>query len=420
MLQRHFPVQSGASGQIVFNTEHGTVTDPANRRAITASLAQMGRGADVTAVTDPFDPRTPTISPDHRTAFATVNYSRLVLKSVHSNQALAAAGTARRMGVDAEVTGSIAQTNKIEGKEGIGLAVAVIVLLVAFGSLIAMGIPVGTALIGLVIGLGAVGVIAGFVDVPTTSPMLASMIGLGVGIDYALFVVTRHRQHLAEGMTPVDAAGKANATAGQSVLFAGTTVVIAICGLVMSGIPSVTLMGFSAGIVVIVAMIVAVTLLPALLGLVGTRIDQWSVPHRHAELPKARQTLSARWAHHVGHRPWRYALVSLTALIALAAPVLGLRIGFADDSNASARSTEHRVRPARCRVRQGLQRPADPGRRAAPRASTAALLPISPAPSPRRPASPPSSLPSSTPPATPRCSQCSRPRPRRTPRRPAR
>jgi RND superfamily putative drug exporter len=343
MLQHRFPVQSGASGQIVFHTQHGTVTDGANRRAITASLAQIGRGTDVTTVTDPFDPRTPTISPDHRTAFATVNYSSLVLKPVHSSQAIAAAGTARRMGVDAEVTGSIAQTNKNEGKEAVGIGVAVIVLLIAFGSLIATGIPIATALIGLVIGLGLVGVMAGFVDVPTTSPMLASMIGLGVGIDYALFVVTRHRQHLAEGMSPVDAAAKANATAGQSVLFAGTTVVIAIAGLGMSGIPSVALMGFSAGIAVAVAMAMAVTLLPALLGLIGTRIDKRSLLHRHVDPTPAHQTVSRRWANHVGHRPWRYALMSLAALVALAAPVLGLRIGFADDSNAPATSTEHRA-----------------------------------------------------------------------------
>jgi RND superfamily putative drug exporter len=260
---------------------------------------------------------------------------------VNVRQAFAAAAVARQRGVQAELTGTLAQLHKVESKEAVGLLVAVIVLLVAFGSLMAAGIPIGTALIGLVIGLGGVGIMAGFVQVPTASTLLASMIGLGVGIDYALFVVTRHRQNLHEGMSPVEAAAKANATAGQAVLFAGMTVVIAIAGLVMSGIPAVAVMGLAAALVVMVSMAVAVTLLPALLGLVGTRIDKWSLPHRHQAANRPRLTLSARWAHHVGRRPWRYAAVSLAALIALAAPIAGLRIGFADDSNTPASSTEH-------------------------------------------------------------------------------
>jgi RND superfamily putative drug exporter len=262
---------------------------------------------------------------------------------VNVHQALAAAAIARRDGVPTELTGSLAHLHTVEGKELVGLLVAIVVLLVAFGSLMAAGVPIGTALVGLLIGLGGVGIMAGFVQVPTASSLLASMIGLGVGIDYALFVVTRHRQHLHEGVTPVEAAARANATAGQSVLFAGMTVVIAIAGLVMSGIPAVAVMGLSAALVVLVSMAVAVTLLPALLGLIGTRIDRWSLPHRRAAIGQSRQTLSARWAHHVGRRPWRYAAISLTALIALAAPTVGLRIGFADDSNTPRSSTEHRA-----------------------------------------------------------------------------
>jgi len=343
LLQQRFRVQSGASGDIVFHTHSGSVTDPAHAAAIRASLAQLAKGTDVTAVSNPFDPSRPGISRDRATAYATVNYSNRVLTSVNTDEASAAADVARHGGVQAELTGTIAQNQKANGREGIGLAVAVIVLLLAFGSVIAMGIPIGTALAGLAIGLGGVGILAGLVDVPSVSPTLAKMIGLGVGIDYALFIVTRHRENLHEGLAPVDTAGHAIATAGQSVLFAGTTVVVAIAGLVMAGLPAVTTMGFSAAICVVAAMAVAVTLLPALLGLIGTRIDKWPIPHRKVDPAKAHETLSARWAHHVGHRPWRYALVSLAALLALAAPVVGLRLGFADDSNASATSTQHKA-----------------------------------------------------------------------------
>jgi RND superfamily putative drug exporter len=343
ILRQRFHAQSGASGDIVFHVDHGAITDAGNEAAIRASVAQLAKGVDVTTVSDPFDPNRPTVSADRRTAFSTVNYSNRILKPLNTTQATAAADIARERGVQAELTGTIAQTQRVGGKEVVGLIVGVIVLLVAFGSLIAMGIPIGTALVGLAIGLGGVGIMAGLVDVPTTSPTLASMIGLGVGIDYALFIVTRFREQLHQGMAPADAAGVANATAGQSVLVAGSTVVVAIVGLVMAGIPAVTTMGFATAIVVLVAMAVAVTLLPALLGLIGTRIDRWSIPHRHANPARASRTLSARWAHHVGHRPWRFAAASLGALLILAAPVVGLRLGIADDSNASVTSTQHKA-----------------------------------------------------------------------------
>ena len=148
-------------------------------------------------------------------------------------------------------------------------------------------------------------------SVPEFSLILCMMIGLGVGIDYALFIVTRHRQHLHEGMSVEDSAGTANATAGQAVLFAGTTVVIAILGLFLAGMPAICSMGVSVALVVVVAMVAAITLLPGLLGLAGTKIDKLSI-HRKSHVTKpAHETLSGRWAHHVGSHAVRYALVSL-------------------------------------------------------------------------------------------------------------
>ena len=340
LLTENFSQFSGVSGRMVFHVDQGSVTDPANAAAIQSALAEIAQGEDVSAVSDPFDQRGPTVSADGATAFSTIYYALEVLEESHTEAAHDAADIARQAGVQTELSGALVAV-EIEGNEAIGLAVAVIVLLIAFGSLIAMAIPIVTALIALVIGLGGIGVMAYFVDTPVSSTMLASMIGLGVGIDYALFVVTRHRQHLTDGMSVEDAAGSANATAGQSVLFAGTTVVIAISGLVMAGLPAMTAMGFASAIVVVFSMLVAVTLLPACLGVAGRHVDRWSVPHRKDRSIEGRPTFAARWADHVGRRPWRYAAVSLAALLACSLPVLDLELGFSDDSNTDATSTQH-------------------------------------------------------------------------------
>ena len=239
-------------------------------------------------------------------------------------------------------------------------------LLVAFGSVVAMGLPIVTALMGIFVGAAGVGVLSAFLDIPEFSLILCAMIGLGVGIDYALFIVTRHRQHLHEGMSVEDAAGTAIATAGQAVLFAGTTVVIAILGLFLAGLPAISGMGAAVALVVTVSMAAAVTLLPGLLGLAGTKIDKLSI-HRKTHVAKpADETVSGRWAHHVGSHPVRYAVVGLGALCAIAIPALSMRIGVARRRQRPHRhDPAHRLRPAGRRLRPRVQRP-DPGRRRAP------------------------------------------------------
>jgi RND superfamily putative drug exporter len=306
---------------------------------IEQTLTELGDVADVSFVTNPFDPAAPTVSADGQTAFATVQFSEQSLQHEHYEGAEVAVDGAREGGVQTEISGQLAAAGKeVHSNEAIGLAVAIIVLLIAFGSVIAMGLPIITALLGVAVGMAGVGVYSGLTSVPTVSEMLAIMIGLGVGIDYALFLVTRHREHLHDGMEPCDAAAQANATAGQSVLFAGTTVVIAICGLLLAGIPSITAMGFAIGITVVVSMLIAVTLLPGLLGLAGHRIDRLAI-HRKKAVDESHRTLSGKWAHHVGQRPWRYAIASFAVLVAAAGPVLGMRIGFTDDSNEPQGST---------------------------------------------------------------------------------
>jgi RND superfamily putative drug exporter len=339
-LADQFPDFAGASGRVVFHVEQGRIDDPTNRAAVDDAVARLATGPDVTLVGDPFDPTAPTVSPDGRTAFAPVQYSELTVQPEHYDAVVEAIEPARDAGVQAEVSGDIASAaTEVEGQEGIGLIVALVVLLVAFGSVIAAGVPIATALIGVAIGMAGLGIMSGFTDVPDTSPVLAIMIGIGVGIDYALFVVTRFRQHLHEGLPVTEAAGRANATAGQAVLFAGTTVVIAIVGLLLAGLPAVTTMGFAVAITVVVSMAIAVTLLPGLLGWAGTRIDRFAI-HRRKATDAAHETLSGRWAHRVGRRPGRYAVTALVGLLMLAAPVLALRVGFADDGNAAPDTTQ--------------------------------------------------------------------------------
>ena len=345
ILSQRFPSESGVLGRIVVHRDEGRLDEPASRAAIATAVQHLSTSRDVAAASDPFDADRPSVSADGRTAYIDVSYTTQKLTADNNADAVAALGPAKASGLQVELTDALASAggeNEV-GNEKLGLIVAVIVLLVAFGSVIAAGIPIGSALIGIMIGLAGIGVLAGHADVPEVSKILGSMIGLGVGIDYALFVVTRHRQHMHEGMDVADAAGTANATAGQAVLFAGTTVVIAILGLVLAGLPAVTMMGVATAIVVAVAMAAAVTLLPAFLGLAGTKIDRLSI-HRKAHVAKpAHATVSGRWAAHVSAHPVRYAVATLVALSALAVPVFSMRIGMPDDGNAAPSSTARKA-----------------------------------------------------------------------------
>jgi RND superfamily putative drug exporter len=347
VLEAGFPTEGGVAGRVVFADPDGDVTDSEARAVIGETLAAFAGGPNVLSVTDPFDAAQPAISPDGSVAFATVRYSVDPPGAEEGEAALDAVEIARDAGLQAELSREIVRgVEEVEGSEAIGLIVAVIVLLVAFGSVIAAGIPVGSAIFGIFIGLGLVTTMAGFTDVPSVSPLIASMIGIGVGIDYALFVVTRHRAFLHEGKDPVESAALANATAGTAVLFAGSTVVVALLGLVLAGIPSIATMGYASAITVAVAMAGAVTLLPAFLGLAGHRIDRWKIGRRArtGESTKAaHQTLSGRWADHVGRHPWRYAIGSFVALVAIATPVLDMRTGISDDGVAD---TDHTYRRA--------------------------------------------------------------------------
>ncbi|HEX8580793.1 MAG TPA: MMPL family transporter [Acidimicrobiales bacterium] len=341
VLNDRFPSRGGQSARLVLHADEGRLDDPGPAATVALARRQLAGGRAVAGVTDPFAPEAAAVSADGRTAYVDVAYAVDKLTAAQLDDATAVAERAGAGGVQVELTGALAQLAQDDpSSELIGVGVAVVVLLVAFGSVVAMGLPIVTALLGIFVGAAGVGVLSAVMDVPEFSLILCMMIGLGVGIDYALFIVTRHRQHLHDGMSVADAAGTANATAGQAVLFAGTTVVVAILGLFLAGLPAISSMGVSVALVVSVAMAAAVTLLPGLLGLAGTRIDRLSIHRRHRVAKPASETFSGRWAHHVGSHPVRYAILSLAALCAIAVPALGMRIGTPDDGNAARHTTQ--------------------------------------------------------------------------------
>ena len=249
-------------------------------------------------------------------------------------------------------------------RELIGLLAAAVVLFVAFGSLIAVGLPIGMALFGLALGVSSMSLVTYLIEIPSWAPQLAVMVGLGVGIDYALFLVTRHREQLARGMTIDESIGRAVATAGQVVVFAGGTVVIAILGLSVAGIPFVTAAGVAIAIVVLIMVLAAVTLLPAFLGLAGTWINRLG-PRRSA----AREGAAAgsgwrRWGDHVARHARAYTIGVTLLLLALAAPVVALKMGNPDEGSLPETRTERRAYDLVADgVRARQQRPADRRRR---------------------------------------------------------
>ncbi len=348
LLEARFPAQSGSDARVVFAAGDGELlTDDANRAAVLAAIDAIGSGADVLGVTDPF--ATGTMSADRTIAFADVHYGDQA--SEVSEEAIdeltAAASTAEAAGLEVEFGGEVMNAHVEEpGRESelIGIGVAIVVLLISFGSVVAMGLPLLTALIGLGVAMTGITLAANFVDVSSVAPILATMIGLAVGIDYALFIVTRHRQNLAEGFSVEESAARANGTAGGAVVFAGMTVVIALAGLSVVGIPFLTVMGLAASGTVLVAIAIAVTLIPALLGFAGPNIDRWRIGRtRTGSHAESGRTLSARWARRVTERPVVAVVAGLAVMLLLAVPMLSMRTGMTDAGTNPPSTTQRQA-----------------------------------------------------------------------------
>ncbi|HCB33837.1 MAG TPA: hypothetical protein DEP66_00100 [Acidimicrobiaceae bacterium] len=365
LLERDFPANAGEEAQVVVQAPAGTLlTDPAQSRAVDVLVAQLL--ATESIVSAPRPQPGVTISPDATIGLIIVNFDPALEASSALIDDLESAGAAAARisgdGVLTTVSGGGLYFSANQPETGVGeaagLITAVIILLLAFGSITAMGLPVGTALFGLAIGIGGVlGLVATGLAVPEWAPSLAGMIGLGVGIDYALFVVTRFREGLTDGLTVIDAAARATATAGQAVIFAGGTVVIAILGLAIAGIPFVTAAGVAVSVIVALMVLAAITVLPALLGWSGYRV----VPRRRrAEVRRqaAERGSSAaagaagdgdktvgsggweRWGSHVSRHSRWYLVGGLVVLLTLTAPILRLELGFPDQGNEPLGTTQ--------------------------------------------------------------------------------
>jgi len=289
----------------------------------------------------------PAISSDGQVALIRIQYPVLEELSVADLDNLKEFGAAAREGspLQVEMSGDLffsfeeAETGT---GEMVGLIAAVFILLFAFGSVIAMGLPIGMALFGLALGITSMGLITYLIDIPSWAPQMASMIGLGVGIDYALFLVTRHREFLARGLTVEESVGRAVATAGQAVIFAGGTVVIAILCLAVAGLPFMTAAGVATSVVVGIMVISSVTLLPAFIGLVGHRITRLRFRREKSANDEVGSGWRA-WGEHVSRNAWSYAVGVTIALLVLTAPVLSLRLGFPDDGTLPETRTERRA-----------------------------------------------------------------------------
>jgi RND superfamily putative drug exporter len=285
----------------------------------------------------------PAISPDGRVALLRMQYPVLEESSVTDLDNLKEFGEAAKEGssLQVEMNGDLffsfeeAETGM---GEMIGIVAAIFILLVAFGSVIAMGLPIGLALFGLALGISSMALVTYLIDIPSWAPQMASMIGLGVGIDYALFMITRHREFMAQGLDVIESAGRAVATAGQAVIFAGGTVVVAILGLAVAGIPFLTAAGVATSVVVGIMVVASVTLLPAFLGLAGARINGFG--RKRSAPPRQTSAGWTRWGGHVSRHAWGYAIGVTLFLLALTAPVLSLRLGFPDDGTLPETRTE--------------------------------------------------------------------------------
>jgi len=347
LLAERFPAQGGSSTRVVFASPEGaTLADPAATAAIAETFEAL---AEVDGVSLATPPSSGAVSPDGRVTFGEVRYPQSFLEVEDStiDGVAAAVEAARNAGLAVEFGGEVVpgRTREPPSSEALGLVVAMVILLVSFGSVLAMGLPILTALIGLGIGISGIGVLSAFTDLSSIAPTLAVMIGLAVGIDYALFIVTRHRQNIAGGMDVEESAARANGTAGGAVVFAGMTVVIAIAGLSVVGIPFLTVMALAAAATVAIAVLVAVTLLPALLGFAGPTIDRLRVPGLRSRTGGAEEgpTLGARWAARVTHHKIPSLVGGILVMALLAAPAASMRLGLPDDGVQPDSSTQRRA-----------------------------------------------------------------------------
>jgi RND superfamily putative drug exporter len=337
LLESRFPARSGDNIDVVFAADAG-VDDPAVRSAVDTFLAEAEQAGHVTGVVSPYTPEgARQISPKGTIAFATLQLDVPAedFPVSEARHLIDLAESHSTGGVRFELSSFAIQGAQQAdfSSEGIGLLVAAFILLVSFGSVLAMGLPLLIAIFGLTIASGLIVLLANFVQVPDFTAQVAAMIGIGVGIDYVLFIVTRYRSSLQLGMEPRQAVITSITTSGRAVLFAGCTVVISVMGLFVMNLGFLRGLALGAASVVLVVMLASVTLLPAVLGFIGRTIDRLRVPFVRTRPVGDRRGLAYRWSRVVQHRPWTAAIVSVVVLVALAVPLFSLQFGFPDAGN---------------------------------------------------------------------------------------
>jgi RND superfamily putative drug exporter len=351
LLKARFAAKAGDEGQIVFASPAGVAT-PEVQAAMEHLFADVVKVPGITGITGPYAAQgLGQTAKDGKVAFATVQFAQRasevkqstiddVRKIVRTASGTEVAGEKLQV----ELGGRMFQERpELGASELIGIAAAVIILLIAFGSLLAMGLPILTAMFGIGVGFALVALSSHVFTTPDMTTQLASMIGIGVGIDYALFIVTRYRQSLGEGMDPHSATVRSIDTAGRAVLFAGTTVVISLLGLFIMGVDFVNGLAIGASITVAVVMLASITLVPALLGFVGRSIDRFSVRRKATAETTAKRNVWYRWSRVVQHHPWISAIAGLLVLLVFAIPMLSMRLAFPDDGANPKTDTTRRA-----------------------------------------------------------------------------
>jgi RND superfamily putative drug exporter len=345
LLEERFPQAAGGSAVAVFAVPEGkALTD--SRAVIEEALSQVATIPHVASVSDPFVPGH--VSADGRIAYAEIALD--VPSTQLGRQALAsmtkALDPARRPGLTAELGGQAAFLNAPKqgsNTEAIGVLAALVILVIAFGTVVAALVPVVLALVAVAVGILGIVVLAGSLDVSTAAPTVGALIGLGVGIDYSLFIVSRYRENRATGQVNAEALSAALGSSGTAVFFAGGTVIVSMAALALTGVGFLTSIGLATSMVVLIAVATALTLLPALLSLLGNRIDAGRILGRRRAAKPAEATAWWRLAHRVAARPWPYLVAAALVLLALASPALALKTGFPNAGDSPTSATERRA-----------------------------------------------------------------------------